>query len=369
MTENEPLPPSAEKKTLSLSAIRTDGGTQARDRLDDDVVEEYAAAIAAGQKLPPLKVVWDGSRFWLWDGFHTWTAAGKAGKRSWPCEVWHGNVSLARVLAASANQGHGLRRSNSAKRRAAEMLLAERPAWSSRAIAEHCGVSHTLVDKVRAEAAQVATVATSPEPRVGRDGKSYPASPGRKPEGEEAEAAPIGQPEPFDLPATEPPAADSPAGSRHDPDEAMKAPESMEKPDDPEPDPTSPTPAAALPVPDPASERARPGGVRDEAGLLIPEALLPTWNARERFAGIISLLRKAQSHISDLGQSAGGEALRAYLELHERDGRQTLKLDRISSAIRQIESAQPHAMTCPYCHAKGTAGRCRRARRAGVGAG
>ncbi len=80
-------------------------------------------------------------------------------------------------LASRANLTHGVRRTNEDKRRAVEMALSSKGAsMSDRAVAEHVGVTHPLVSKVRGE---VETVTTSTE-RIGRDGKVYPAPPERE---------------------------------------------------------------------------------------------------------------------------------------------------------------------------------------------
>jgi predicted nucleic acid-binding protein len=57
---------------IPLESIRIDGGTQIRLEIRTDVVQEYAELIA---KLPPITVFFDGSTYWLADGFHRYHAA------------------------------------------------------------------------------------------------------------------------------------------------------------------------------------------------------------------------------------------------------------------------------------------------------
>jgi hypothetical protein len=70
-------------------------------------------------------------------------------------------------FSLSSNQGHGLRRTNEDKRHAVEIALHEFPAWSDRAVAQLCGVTHPSVGAVRRQLENF----TSCEKRLGRDGK------------------------------------------------------------------------------------------------------------------------------------------------------------------------------------------------------
>ena len=54
---------------LQLNQIRTDGGTQPRAQLNYNTVTEYAESIEDGATFPPVEVMYDGSDYWLWDGF------------------------------------------------------------------------------------------------------------------------------------------------------------------------------------------------------------------------------------------------------------------------------------------------------------
>jgi len=56
-------------KQLDLSKIRTDGGTQPRTRLYEDVVSEYREAVEDGAEFPPVTVFHDGADYWLADGY------------------------------------------------------------------------------------------------------------------------------------------------------------------------------------------------------------------------------------------------------------------------------------------------------------
>ena len=142
-------------KTVALDKIRIDCGTQARAELNQDAVRDYAQAVKGGAVLPAVEVYFDGSSYYLVDGFHRYFAAKKNGAKSMRCEVVNGSLHEARLRACAVNASHGLQRSNADKRRSVNLCLDELTeggeAWSERQIAKHCGVSHQLVGEVRAE--------------------------------------------------------------------------------------------------------------------------------------------------------------------------------------------------------------------------
>ncbi len=136
---------------LATAAIRIDGGTQARAELNQPTVAEYAEAIAGGAQFPPIIVFFDGSDYWLGDGYHRLHAHNTAGKASIDADVRQGTQRDAVLYSVRANASHGLRRSNADKRKAVAILLtdAEWGAWSDNRIAQACGVDHKTVAAVR----------------------------------------------------------------------------------------------------------------------------------------------------------------------------------------------------------------------------
>jgi uncharacterized ParB-like nuclease family protein len=172
---------SSEEKqvTLDIALIRLDGGTQVRVKLARMLVKEYAERMDAGDVFPPVVVVFDGQHYWLADGFHRLHALLELNRTTIECRVFEGTVRDALLVALKANSAHGLRRSNSDKRRAVEIVLADEE-WSKKStrwIANVCGVSRKFVEYTRAE---VATVAAHPQEggystavRLGRDGRQH----------------------------------------------------------------------------------------------------------------------------------------------------------------------------------------------------
>lgn len=164
-------------KPISIDLIRTDGGTQMRAALNQDVYLDYRDKWLAGVEFDAIDVFHDGSAYWLADGFHRFYGAREAKRSSLPCRIHQGTQRDAILFATGANAAHGLRRTNADKRLAVEALLndGEWVKWSDNKLAEQAAVSHLFVANIRRE---LATVASSPaaaaaeEPRVGRDGKS-----------------------------------------------------------------------------------------------------------------------------------------------------------------------------------------------------
>lgn len=182
-------------KTLALDLIRIDGGTQMRAAIDQDTVAEYAAAWKAKAEFPPLVVFFDGTEYWLADGFHRYHGARAAKRASVEVTLHTGTQRDAQLFAAGANGG--LRRSNADKRKAVESLLADAE-WGKRSsswIAQHCRVSDTLVDSMRKKQHPEKDV----EPRVGKDGKERkareqkPKTPARPAEPQQENFAPAAE--------------------------------------------------------------------------------------------------------------------------------------------------------------------------------
>lgn len=132
---------------LSLSSIRTDGGTQPRAALDHIVIEEYAELMRAGVSFPAVTVFYDGKSYWLADGFHRNSAANRAKLLDIEAEVTQGTQQDAQWYSFGANQANGLRRSNEDKQRAVKSALIhpKSQGMSDTAIARHVGVDQKTV--------------------------------------------------------------------------------------------------------------------------------------------------------------------------------------------------------------------------------
>lgn len=167
---------------LELDKIRIDGGTQSRASMNNEVVNEYTTLIEESMvDFPPVTVFYDGSDYWLGDGFHRVEAHKLAFRKTLKtikAEVRQGTQRDAILHSVGANANHGLRRTNADKRRAVEKLLYDDEwcQWSDREIARRCGVSAPTVASVRrdVEASLGAGVKNLHlNKRIGADGKTY----------------------------------------------------------------------------------------------------------------------------------------------------------------------------------------------------
>lgn len=141
-------------KEVKIEKVCRNAATQARERIDPAIVEDYAAAMRRGDVFPPILLFGDGEKYFIGDGHHRFDAAVVAEWLTVRAEVRPGGEREALLYAVGANDAHGLRRTNADKRRAVALLLADAE-WgklSDRKIARLCRVTHPFVAQVRRSA-------------------------------------------------------------------------------------------------------------------------------------------------------------------------------------------------------------------------
>jgi transposase-like protein len=150
---------------LELAKIRMDGGTQPRTAIDFEAVGDYMDAMKDGVKFPPVDVFYDGTDYWLADGFHRVKAAFGAELSEIACNVHQGTQADAQWFSFSANKSNGLRRTNEDKQRAVKAALAHPKSgkMSDNAIAKHIGVHHDTVSEWRKKSASLSESASETE--------------------------------------------------------------------------------------------------------------------------------------------------------------------------------------------------------------
>lgn len=138
-------------KTIELKKIRLDGGTQPRKKIHEDAIQNYTEVLLEGNKMPPVKVYFDGKDNWLADGFHRYHAHKRAGYTEIECIVIDGTKREAFIFSLGANHDHGMPRTNEEKRDAVVTAFndVELSELSDREIAAICKVSAMTVGRIR----------------------------------------------------------------------------------------------------------------------------------------------------------------------------------------------------------------------------
>jgi ParB-like chromosome segregation protein Spo0J len=138
-------------KKINILNIRTDGGTQPRLKLSQDLVKEYAEVMREGVVFPPVEVFHDGSEYWLVDGFHRYFAIKSNAVTTIEAIVHTGTLREAQFYAWKANNKHGNRLKAEDIRAIIRIMLndEEYSKWSNNHIAKELNVSSMTVGRVR----------------------------------------------------------------------------------------------------------------------------------------------------------------------------------------------------------------------------
>lgn len=181
-------------REVAIEDIRIDGGTQIRERIDEDTVADYAEKLATGADFPACIIFHDGSDNWLADGFHRAMSHTRAGRDKILCDIRKGTKRDAIFYAIGANKHHGLRLGSGDKKRAVVLMLEQWGNFSQTEIAKHIGVSQSFVSQVAASYKDLLDrPATTTATRNGKTFEISTANIGRKPS-----PAPEPRPDNFD---------------------------------------------------------------------------------------------------------------------------------------------------------------------------
>ena len=157
---------------IPLTQVDIYGGTQTRVSTNEDAVASYAEEMDSGALFPPIILYYDGSKYWLADGFHRFLAAQRLGLNDINAEVKSGARGDALKFALGANATNGIYRSHADKRNAVEIALEEWPHLSNSLLSEVCKVSDELVRRCRHTMEKLQRIEPQSEV-VGKDGKRY----------------------------------------------------------------------------------------------------------------------------------------------------------------------------------------------------
>lgn len=138
-------------KKVKLDSIRIDGGTQGRAVIDQPTVYNYLEHMKEGDEFPRMFAVFDGSTYWLVDGFHRYHAYKLMGIKEIDIDYKPGTLQEAQVMSFGVNGTHGKPRTNEDKRRVVEAAL-EHPLTCNKSdyeIAKICCVSRSFVGSIK----------------------------------------------------------------------------------------------------------------------------------------------------------------------------------------------------------------------------
>ena len=139
----------AARTELAMNDITLDPSFHGRKHIDPEVVDTYAELIDKGRMDAEVSVMFDGTRYLLVDGFHTYGAKQKLGHTHITARVYRGGREEAILFAAAANARHGLPRTNEDKKRAVLMVVTVCDDWCNSTIAGWVGVTDKTVEKYR----------------------------------------------------------------------------------------------------------------------------------------------------------------------------------------------------------------------------
>ncbi len=293
---------------LPLDKITLDGGTQVCVQLNTETIDRYAELMADDHKFDAVEVLYDGTTYWPWDGFHRVAAARKCGQTTIMAIIRPGGRKDAVKLALSANRKHGLPLTNADKINAVKVALKEFPEMSDRSIAEAVGVSHSMVGKYRAQLESIGQIGQC-STRTTSDGRQYPSH--RAPQ----EAQPEVQVDIDDIPLDLAPKT-SPEGIQAD----LQVLEDDDDNDEP-------------PI----------QGDVDATGTPINGAIAEAFRRRSEVNKIVKAMTDARAAV--LASIDEGDVLYSFLNVS------AFKAE-FTRAIVRLRSCRPYAV-CPYCSGDG----------------
>jgi predicted transcriptional regulator len=172
---------------IKLSFITIDAGTQARQKINQNVVNEYAQLMHDGAVFPPIVVF--GEKNILADGWHRFFAHRAAGIKEIEVERHEGDVRDAIFYGFGANKHRGLQMNQADTKNIIGRMLMDNE-WAKlgdRKIAEHVGVSSTTVLRLRQAMEGDGKLAKSSSRTVVRNGKEFEVDVSKNQNKEEAE--------------------------------------------------------------------------------------------------------------------------------------------------------------------------------------
>lgn len=138
---------------IPISEITVDSSLQPRNGLNKDKLTEYSKILLDISDFDPVDLFYDGSIYWLADGFHRVEVYRKASKSHIPAAVHEGTRRDAILFGIERNTKHGLGLCLKERKNAARRLLldSEWSLWSNNQIGKICSIDHKTVQRLKTE--------------------------------------------------------------------------------------------------------------------------------------------------------------------------------------------------------------------------
>jgi transposase-like protein len=139
---------------IDLRLIQRDQSIQGRVQVNTSVVAQYAELMRLGVQFPPIRLWYNGTTYWLSDGFHRVAAAERVGASAISAQVFPGTKDDAIWDSFGANVTHGLRRTSADVRLVLERAVGHPRGMqlSNNQLARHLGVAESTLRRWRTQA-------------------------------------------------------------------------------------------------------------------------------------------------------------------------------------------------------------------------
>jgi hypothetical protein len=136
---------------ININTINLASSYQAREEIDQEMVETFAENMLHGDKFPPILIYVVNGEKLIADGFHRYFAHKKNNKTSIDVDERASDMDSYILKCTSANNKHGKRPTHKDKIRslARMLLIVEVSLWQDKEIARHLDVSTSFVYKHR----------------------------------------------------------------------------------------------------------------------------------------------------------------------------------------------------------------------------
>lgn len=141
------------RQEIDLSLLTADLSLYPRSKLNKNRVVSMAETLSGGTIVAPVSVFWDGSTYWLSDGFIRFEAHKLVNFQTISADIRSGTRRDAILFAIECNAHHGETLARAERVTSAKKLLLdpEWGQWSNSHIGKLCGLNHETVHNIRQE--------------------------------------------------------------------------------------------------------------------------------------------------------------------------------------------------------------------------